>query len=291
MFLSVPSEPAERLGAPADHRADKCVGVVSVNPRQPYREEKAPLPNSWFRLYSEFSDDPKVQMMPEVMQRRLVMLFCERNKGETLHETERAFHWRISDQELAETKAIFIQQGFIDESWDLLNWRKRQFVSDSSSERVKRYRERMKRMKQNVTNAPLQDRFTVNDHETFHSVSDPLDSEDSCESLKRYVTPTDTEKKKTIARRDVERIYDAYPRKVGKDAALKAIEKALRRIDQTAEWLLGRVQAYAEVRRTEDPQFTPHPATWFNQGRYLDEALEPKQKPIWGDLATGEPIQ
>jgi hypothetical protein len=95
-------------------------------------------------MYSEFSDDPKVQMLPEAMQRRLVMLFCERCKGETLHETERAFHWRVTETELAETKALFMQKEFIDESWNLLNWNKRQFLSDSSTDRVRRHRSHLK---------------------------------------------------------------------------------------------------------------------------------------------------
>lgn len=96
--------------------------------------------NTWFRMYSEFADDPKVQMMPEHMQRRLVMLFCERCKGGTLHETERAFHWRVSLTELAETKALFLEKGFIEDDWTVTNWNKRQFISDSSTSRVRRFR-------------------------------------------------------------------------------------------------------------------------------------------------------
>jgi hypothetical protein len=102
------------------------------------------MANPWFRLYSEFSDDPKVQMMSEALQRRLVMLFCSRCKDETLHETERAFHWRISDEELTKTKAAFIEKGFIDEDWNLLNWNRRQFLSDSSTDRVRRFRQTKK---------------------------------------------------------------------------------------------------------------------------------------------------
>src|SRR5258708_852232 len=98
--------------------------------------------NLWFRLYSEFSDDPKVQMLPESMQRRLIMLFCSKCKQETLQEQQRAFHWRITMAELVETKALFVECGFIDEKWNLLNWNKRQFISDSSTDRVRRYRER-----------------------------------------------------------------------------------------------------------------------------------------------------
>lgn len=110
------------------------------------------MSNPWFRMYSEFSHDPKVQMLSEVMQRRYVMIMCLRcsNSLETLHETELAFHLRISDADLAETKATFIKKGFIDSSWNLLNWDKRQFASDSSKARVAKHRALLKE-KQNDT--------------------------------------------------------------------------------------------------------------------------------------------
>ena len=100
------------------------------------------MSNPWFRFYSEFSHDPKVQMMSEAMQRRYIMLMCLRcsNALVTLHETEIAFHLRITEAELTETKQLFISKGFIDEQWNLLNWDKRQFKSDSSAERVSRHR-------------------------------------------------------------------------------------------------------------------------------------------------------
>lgn len=103
------------------------------------------MANQWFRLYSEFADDPKVQSMPEHMQRRLIMLFCSRCKEEKIPESLRAFHWRISPAELAETKSVFMENGFIDDMWNLLNWNKRQFLSDSSADRTRRYRDRLKR--------------------------------------------------------------------------------------------------------------------------------------------------
>lgn len=105
------------------------------------------MTNPWFRFYSEFSHDPKVQMMSEAMQRRYIMIMCLRCSNDlvTLHETEIAFHLRITDEELAETKALFIAKGFIDDKWNLLNWDKRQFKSDSSAERVARHRENKKK--------------------------------------------------------------------------------------------------------------------------------------------------
>ncbi len=104
------------------------------------------MANPWFRLYSEFAHDPKVQMLSEAMQRRYVMLMCLRCSEtlETLHETEIAFQLRLSAEELDETKKLFISKNFIDKHWNLLNWDKRQFVSDSSTMRVRKYRDKKK---------------------------------------------------------------------------------------------------------------------------------------------------
>jgi len=77
----------------------------------------------------------------------------------------------------------------------------------------------------------------------------------------------------------VEAIYQAYPRHVGKDRALPAIEKAIGRIEATgradaADWLLGRVTAYAKSPAGQSGQFTPHPTTWFNRGSFNDDDSE-----------------
>ena len=106
------------------------------------------MANPWFRLYSEFAHDPKIQMLSEAMQRRYVMLMCLRCSEtlETLHETEIAFQLRLSAEELDETKKLFISKNFIDKHWNLLNWDKRQFVSDSSTMRVAKHRNKKKQL-------------------------------------------------------------------------------------------------------------------------------------------------
>lgn len=100
------------------------------------------MANAWFRLYAEFAHDPKVQMLSEVMQRRYIMLMCLRCSNDlvTLQDEEIAFQLRITAEQLAETKALFIAKGFIDVTWNLVNWEKRQFQSDSSSHRVAKHR-------------------------------------------------------------------------------------------------------------------------------------------------------
>lgn len=99
----------------------------------------------WLRLYGEFATDPKVQSMSEAMQRRLVMLFCLRcsNTLETLQDDEIAFALRITEAELAETKELFVRKRFInvvDDTWQILAWDTRQYVSDKSAPRVAKHR-------------------------------------------------------------------------------------------------------------------------------------------------------
>lgn len=115
------------------------------------------MANQWFRMYSEFATDAKVQMLSEAMQRRYLMLMCLRcsNALVTLHDEEIAFQLRISDEELAETKALFIKKGFIDSAWNLLNWEKRQFASDSSKDRVAKHRALQKQKQEQASNGDV----------------------------------------------------------------------------------------------------------------------------------------
>lgn len=100
----------------------------------------------WFRFYNEFAFDPKIQTMSETFQRRFVMLLClqSNNDLQKLTEEEIAFALRITPEELQKSKETFIQKCFINEDWRVLNWDKRQYVSDNSTERVRRFRGKQK---------------------------------------------------------------------------------------------------------------------------------------------------
>lgn len=109
----------------------------------------------WFRLYGEFATDPKVQMMSEADQRRFIMLLCLRcsNDDVTLHDAEIAFQLRISNEDWATSKALFLSKGLITEDCQPAAWDKRQFVSDSSKARVAAHRAKKKQAR-NVTVTP-----------------------------------------------------------------------------------------------------------------------------------------
>ena len=114
------------------------------------------MPNPWFRLYSEFMHDPKVQMMSEQDQRRLVMIFCMRcNSDVTLQDCHVTFQLRISQSEWECSKAVFIASGFMDSDNKILNWDKRQFISDTSRDRVARHRALHKTLPVTVCNVTV----------------------------------------------------------------------------------------------------------------------------------------
>ncbi len=104
------------------------------------------MSNPWFRMYHEFADDPKVQRLSEVDQRRFIMLLCIRcrNGDETLQDEDVTFTLRITDDEWLKTKATLRDKNLIDSDNRPIAWDKRQYKSDSSTERVSKHREKKK---------------------------------------------------------------------------------------------------------------------------------------------------
>lgn len=131
----------------------------------------------WFRLYSEFAHDPKVQSMPEEMQRRLIMLYCLQADGclGSLSDDEIALALRLDCHILSHTKSLFLEKNFICDNWKIRAWKKRQYQSDSSAERMRRHRDKMKR----------HNAVTVTSPSVSVSVSESLDSKDSKEEEKK----------------------------------------------------------------------------------------------------------
>ena len=131
------------------------------------------MANPWFRLYSEFASDPKVQSMSEPMQRRLIMLFCLRcgNVLETLQEDEIVFALGITQDEWEKTKQIFVSKcfmRFISGKCNIINWNKRQFISDSSTERVRKYRARNETFQERSESVTVTPPDTDTDTDTEH---------------------------------------------------------------------------------------------------------------------------
>jgi hypothetical protein len=88
--------------------------------------------------------------------------------------------------------------------------------------------------------------------------------------------------------KDAALIYGEYPRKIGRGAALKAIKQAFMRLTNGKEsppgltltrgdatmWMIQRTRLYAMTPAGNAGEYTPHPSTWFNESRYLDDESE-----------------
>ena len=81
---------------------------------------------------------------------------------------------------------------------------------------------------------------------------------------KRYVAP-DPAQLEAFAR-----FYEAYPRHVSKQDALKAWIELAPGLELIAEIMAG-VERYAEAVRDTDPKYVKHPGPWLNARRWEDE--------------------
>lgn len=117
-------------------------------------------PNRWFRLYDELLEDPKVQMLDAETFRAWINLLCLANRhgGILPDEDTICFALRIDnigarsvlDRLRIATLIDPIKGGRNGKRYAIHGWAKRQYKSDSSSERVKRYRQRSR----NATETP-----------------------------------------------------------------------------------------------------------------------------------------
>ena len=93
-----------------------------------------------------------------------------------------------------------------------------------------------------------------------------------------------TKKKRTIAKKADEgfaEFWRLYPRQVGRLAAEKAYAKASARATHD-EICAGLACYLAALAQDQVPlRYVCHPATWLNQGRWMDEPAYPPPRPPW----------
>lgn len=102
----------------------------------------------WFRFYDSVLDDPKVQRLSDPLFRAWVNLMCvaSRNAGHiSANFKDIAFSLRVSEAKAKEIIGALVYGGLVDKNetdFTPHNWDGRQFQSDVSTPRVKRFRER-----------------------------------------------------------------------------------------------------------------------------------------------------
>lgn len=111
----------------------------------------------WFRFYDEVLDDHKVQSLSPELFKAWVNLLCvaSRNDGVLPSIDKLAFSLRVSAHEMQSRIDELVLAGLLDIRTDSKlephNWPNRQFTSDTSVERTRKYRERLKKKPCDVT--------------------------------------------------------------------------------------------------------------------------------------------
>jgi hypothetical protein len=95
------------------------------------------------------------------------------------------------------------------------------------------------------------------------SASDPPNTHEGVQKSRHDDSPTADQ---------VQALYSAYPRKIARGAAMKAIERALR--DTDFETLMEAVRVFANSSAGRAGKFCPYPSTWFNRRQWEDDRQE-----------------
>jgi hypothetical protein len=109
------------------------------------------MANPWFRLYSEAVDDEKLRLLAFEDRWHFIAILCCKNMGlfddgTELGKRKLAVKLGLSVREMDEVARRLSDVGLTDrETMEPLQWDKRQFKGDSSSERVKNWRDKNKK--------------------------------------------------------------------------------------------------------------------------------------------------
>jgi hypothetical protein len=118
--------------------------------------------SQWLRLYTDLINDPKVQLLPAEDFKGWINILCIAKEGDGALPAvpHIAFRLRLTEEEATALIQRLYGHGLLDKEGKTFtphNWNNRQYVSDSSTARVKEFREKRRR----------------NGHETLHVTTYP----------------------------------------------------------------------------------------------------------------------
>ena len=185
------------------------------------------MKRQWFRAYTEMVDDEKLRLLAFEDRWHFVALLCCKSAGILDAESDPGMLRRklavklgVQLRELDEIGRRLAEVDLIDfDSFQPLNWADRQFESDSSAERTRRYRENLK--KQQLGEVKRHCDVTVTPPETD---TDTDKNKIRGKNARRFVPPTPDEVAEYCTSRnngvDAQRFVDFYAAKgwmVGKN--------------------------------------------------------------------------
>jgi hypothetical protein len=219
----------------------------------------------WFRFYVEALSDRKLRRLtPAQRWLWVAVLGAARqspvpgalmvSENDAMDERDIADVAGMTLREVDAAMPLFERAGMVHRdglAWVVTNWSERQYESDNTTLRTQKHRSKER---SNVVpgNAPDTDTDTETDTETENE------------------PPVVPRPPSSTLDAQFEEFWSAYPRRVGKQAARKAWDRA--RKQTTVEVVLAAAAAYRDDPHRK-PEFTAHPTTWLNRGGWDDERL------------------
>lgn len=155
----------------------------------------------WFRLYSRIVDDEKLRLLAFEDRWHFVALCCLKSEGlldepaSDLRHRKIAVKLGVQARELEEIGRRLGEVGLVDEELHPLAWDELQYRSDSSTDRVKKFREKQKRnatkQQGNVSETPQETETDTEDLEPNGSCApdDALKPEHLVETWNNDIAP------------------------------------------------------------------------------------------------------
>ena len=228
------------------------------------------MTNTWFRFHKDAVNNPKVQKLSGDDFKGWVNVLCIANDDGSIPTIEDvSFLLRETKEAVSSLFHTLVQSGLlvtVDETFQIYNWNKRQYKSDTSTERVKRHRER----KRNVPETPQIQNRTDSDTEQK-------------KKTKKKVSPTHPR---------FEEFKTAYPSRQGshdwpraRDCFTKIVAESM----TTADQLIAAAGHYSQVcSGMRDRQGVQQAATFLGPRKQTwKEFLEPPPKQNGADTRAG----
>jgi hypothetical protein len=239
----------------------------------------------WFRLYDDTINDPKILKLPEVLRWYWIALLCVASKcgGNLPPLDDIAIQLRVTQAKATEVLASLVKAGLLDRTETGFvphNWHGRQYKSDVSTDRVKRFRNGKRNVSE--TAGETQD-------ETFQKRHQKTEAEAETDS-EAIASGADAPRKRIGGRFD--EFWAAYPRRDGPNPRKPAEQRFASLVKSGLDpgMMIEAAQKLAAdetARGNVGTRFIPQAVTWLNQQRWADHSavVELQQQQAAANLA------
>lgn len=212
----------------------------------------------WLRLYTDTVDNEKIRLLAFEDRWHFIALLCLKQQGvldstPSLLERKISVKLGIQLRELDEIKRRLIDVELIGTDWNPIGWENRQYKSDSSSLRVRKYREN-KKIKKCNGNETLQKR---NGNAIDTDTDTDTEIKDMSDSIESYLFDS---------------FWESYPRKDAKKKA-KAIFNKLSKTNQQLAINDLQKRYTKKIYTNTEKQYIPLPTTYLNGERWNDDLI------------------